>query len=155
MIAFDEAVTKSSHVAVIGCGMNILILCTGNSARTILREVVLNRYGADRVTAWFTGSRPDGRVDPEALTLLVRRGIATRDHRSKSKDRFAGPGAPVKDVVITVCGNAASEIRPIWPGVPRRAHWSVEDPAPAAEEGWPHAFARVYEVLASRARALL
>ncbi len=120
--------------------MNILDLCTGNSARSILLEALLNHFGAGRVTGWSAGSHPVGRVHPQALALLARNGIATAGLSSQSWDRFSVSGAPVMDIVITVCGNAASEICPVWPGAPLRAHWGVDDPATAPAEDWPHAF---------------
>jgi arsenate reductase len=135
--------------------MNILVLCTGNSARSILLESLLNRLGAGRVTAWSAGSRPAGRVHPASLGLLAAKGYDTAGLRSKSWDEFALPGAPKMDLVITVCGSAAGEACPIWPGAPLRAHWGVEDPAAAAEADWPAAFEAAYAALETRARAFL
>ena len=109
--------------------MNILVLCTGNSARSILLEAILNRHGAGRVSAWSAGSQPAGRVHPQSLQLLDTRGYDTSGLRSKSWDVFAATGAPVLDMVITVCGNADSETCPIWHGAPLRVHWGVDDPA--------------------------
>lgn len=135
--------------------MKILVLCTGNSARSILLEALLNQYGVGRIDAWSAGSQPVGLVHPEALALLARKQIPTAGLHSKSWDMFAGPDAPVMDAVITVCGNAAGEICPVWPGSPVRAHWGVDDPSAKSEQDWPHAFAKTYEILASRTRALL
>ena len=133
--------------------MNILVLCTGNSARSILLEAIL---GADpRVTAFSAGSTPAGRVHPAALALLDRKGIATGGFRSKSWDEFGGPDAPEMDAVITVCGNAAGEVCPVWPGTPLRAHWGVEDPAAAPEPEWETAFETAWTRLLARGEALL
>ena len=109
--------------------MNILVLCTGNSARSILLESILNRLGDGSLTAYSAGSQPAGRVNPGAITLLEKKGHATDGLRSKSWDEFALAGAPVMSLVITVCGNARDEACPMWPGAPVRAHWGVEDPA--------------------------
>lgn len=135
--------------------MNILVLCTGNSARSILLEAVLNHLGGKAVNAWSAGSQPAGRVHPQSIALLRTRGIDTSGARSKSWDEFAEPDAPVMDLVITVCGEADKEPCPIWPGAPLRAHWGVEDPAAAPEADQPSAFAHAYETLDRRARAFL
>jgi arsenate reductase len=108
---------------------NVLFLCTGNSARSILSEAILNRLGSGKFTAFSAGSRPVGKVSPGAIELLERLGYPTDALRSKSWDEFAGPGAPVMDCVITVCNNAAGESCPIWPGRPATAHWDIKDPA--------------------------
>lgn len=136
--------------------MNILVLCTGNSARSILLESILNRDGAARgVRAWSAGSRPAGAVHPQALRLLAAKGHPTDGLRSKSWDEFAAPGTPVMDLVITVCGSAAGETCPVWPGAPLRAHWGIEDPATAPEAAQPAAFAAAYDRLARQAGAFL
>lgn len=133
--------------------MNILVLCTGNSARSILLETILNASG--RVTAYSAGSQPAGKVHPQSLRLLGELGMDTSAARSKSWDEFEGPDAPVMDAVITVCGSAAEETCPMWPGAPVRAHWGVEDPAAAAESDWDSAFRTAYDILNRRAAAFL
>ncbi|WP_137700504.1 arsenate reductase ArsC [Marimonas lutisalis] len=135
--------------------MNILVLCTGNSARSILLEALLNRLGNGRVTAFSAGSQPAGAVHPQSLKLLGEKGYDLSGLRSKSWDEFAGPDAPKMDAVITVCASAAGETCPIWPGVPVRAHWGVDDPAAAQEPEWQDAFDRAYGILERRAQALL
>lgn len=111
---------------------NVLFLCTGNSARSILAEALLDRIGAGKFAAYSAGSQPKGAVHPQALALLGRLGFPTDGLRSKSWDEFARPGAPALDFIFTVCGNAANEVCPVWPGQPMTAHWGVDDPASVA-----------------------
>ena len=113
---------------------NVLFLCTGNSARSILAERLMERHGAGRFRAFSAGSFPKGAVHPLALRLLAEQGLPTEGLRSKSWEEFTGPDAPKMDFVFTVCDQAASEPCPVWPGHPVTAHWGVPDPA-AAEGG--------------------
>ncbi len=108
---------------------NVLFLCTGNSARSILGEAILNNIGQGKFAAFSAGSQPKGSVHPQAIALLKRLGFPTEGLRSKSWDGFAQPGAPSLDFVFTVCDNAAGEVCPVWPGQPMTAHWGIPDPA--------------------------
>lgn len=135
--------------------MNILVLCTGNSARSILLESLLNHTSEGRVFAYSAGSQPAGRVHPGALTLLKREGHETGTFNSKSWDVFGEKDAPAMDAVITVCGSAAAETCPIWPGAPIRAHWGVEDPAAATGDAIAPAFETAYGTLNRRAAYFL
>lgn len=108
---------------------NVLFLCTGNSARSILAEAVMNHVGQGRFEAYSAGSNPRGDVHPMTLEALRKVGISTEGLRSKAWDEFAVPGAPRMDFVFTVCDNAAGEVCPVWPGQPMTAHWGIEDPA--------------------------
>ena len=136
---------------------NVLFLCTGNSARSIMAEAILNRKGRPIFQAYSAGSHPSGRVRPEALRQLERAQLPTEGLRSKDWTEFAEPGAPQMDFVFTVCDNAAKEVCPVWPGQPMTAHWGVPDPA--AVEGTPEeierAFRNAFMILDRRISLLL
>jgi len=138
---------------------NILLLCTGNSARSILGEALFNHLGAGRVRAFSAGSQPTGKVNPMALETLARQGIALPaggQPRSKSWEEFASPGAPVLDYIFTVCASAAGEACPIWPGHPATAHWGIPDPAHVEPlDARRAAFEVAYRQLERRIRAFL
>jgi len=110
---------------------NVLFLCTGNSARSIMAEAILNKLGAGKFRAYSAGSRPKGQVHPETVRLLQSLGYDTSGFCSKAWGEFAAPGAPPLDFVFTVCDNAAGEVCPVWPGQPMTAHWGIPDPAAA------------------------
>ena len=131
---------------------NVLFLCTGNSARSIIAECVLNRLGVGRFQAFSAGSFPKGEVHPYALDVLRRQNYPTNELRSKSWNEFAGSSAVPLDFVFTVCDNAAGEVCPIWPGQPMTAHWGVADPAaaPGSEEGKRKAFVKAFTELTTR-----
>ena len=131
---------------------NVLFLCTGNSARSIMAEAILNKVGAGRFRAYSAGSHPKGRVHPEALRLLQSLNYETSGFRSKSWGEFAEPGAPLLDFVFTVCDNAAGEVCPVWPGQPMTAHWGIPDPAQAkgTEAEIALAFKDAYRMLNQR-----
>jgi len=120
---------------------NVLFLCTGNSARSILAESLLNSLGKDRFRGFSAGSFPKGQVHPRALELLKRMGLPSEGLRSKSWDEFAAPDAPPIDFIFTVCDNAAGEVCPIWPGKPVTAHWGIADPAAVEGSDVDKAFA--------------
>lgn len=136
---------------------NVLFLCTGNSARSILAEAILRNLGAGRFNAFSAGSQPKGEVHPFALDLLRNLDQDTSFARSKSWDEFAEPDAPKMDFVFTVCDNAANESCPVWPGQPMTAHWGVPDPAGAeGTDAEKHlAFAEAYRQLSNRLSAFL
>lgn len=121
---------------------NVLFLCTGNSARSIMAEAILNHKGKGRFIAYSAGSHPSGQPRPEALRQIESSGMETTGLRSKSWDEFAAPGAPKLDFVFTVCDNAANEQCPYWPGQPMTAHWGIPDPA--GVKGTPEEIARAY-----------
>ncbi len=131
---------------------SVLFLCTGNSARSILAEVLLNTMGTGRFKAYSAGSRPSGKVNPLALDLLAKNRLPMEGLRSKSWDEFALPGAPKMDFVFTVCDSAAGEACPVWPGQPMTAHWGIDDPAPVqgSEEAKRKAFFRAFSELQNR-----
>jgi len=135
----------------------VLFLCTGNSARSILAECLLNRLGRGRFQGYSAGSHPTGRVHPMALDLLRRHDFATGSLRSKDWAEFAAPGGPAFDFVFTVCDRAASEVCPVWPGQPISAHWGVPDPAAATgtEAERRFAFAEAFRLLGNRIGAFV
>lgn len=130
----------------------MLFLCTGNSARSIMAEAILNREGKGRFRAFSAGSHPKGEVNPYTLRLLERLNYDTRGARSKSWDEFAREGAPDMDFVFTVCDDAAGEVCPVWPGQPMTAHWGVPDPASVtgSDAEKAAAFADTYRMLSTR-----
>jgi arsenate reductase len=136
---------------------NILFLCTGNSARSIMAEAIMNRKGAPNFTAYSAGSHPSGKVRLEALRLIEAASLSTAGLHSKSWDEFAKPDAPVMNFVFTVCDNAANEVCPVWPGQPITAHWGVPDPAAAT--GTPleidRAFSQAFSILDRRITLML
>lgn len=132
--------------------MKLLVLCTGNSARSILLEYIFKGLG---VTSFSAGSNPTGKVHPQSITLLTKLGYDTSGARSKSWDEFELPDAPKMDAVITVCASAAGEVCPIWPGAPLRTHWGVEDPAHVPQEDWDVAFQTAHDILERRAKAFM
>jgi arsenate reductase len=121
---------------------NVLFLCTGNSARSIMAEAIMNRKGGRNFTAYSAGSRPSGSVRPEAIRQLDAAHLPTKGLRSKSWDEFSGAGSPLLNFVFTVCDNAAKEVCPFWPGQPMTAHWGIPDPA--AVKGTPEAVERAF-----------
>lgn len=134
--------------------LQVLVLCTGNSARSILLEVMLNTRSGGRLRAHSAGSDPAGRVHPGALALLRQQGLPTDGLASKSWDRFSAPDAPSMDMVITVCGNAEQKC-PVWPGAPLRAHWGLPDPASDDPARWQADFTATWQALEQRVAALL
>ncbi len=137
--------------------LSVLVLCTGNSARSILGEAILDRMGGGRIRAYSAGSKPKGTPHPGALRLLARKGIDVSRFRSKSWTEFTGPGAPPVDLAITVCGNAAAETCPVFPGAPLKVHWGLPDPADATgtEAEVDAAFEQTWHWLEMRTKVLL
>lgn len=131
---------------------NLLILCTGNSARSIMAEALFNTIGEGRFKAYSAGSFPNGKVNPYAIEILKEIGYPTTELRSKSWDEFTLPDAPQMDFVITVCDNAANEVCPVWPGAPVNAHWGFEDPAAleATEDEKRALFRKVFHQIRQR-----
>jgi arsenate reductase len=136
---------------------NVLFLCTGNSARSLMAEALLGVLGAGRFTAFSAGSRPTGRVQPLAVELAAELGYPRQRLRSKAWDEYAAPGAPEMDFVITVCDGAAGEACPVWPGHPAVAHWGVADPAPVegSEEMRRAAYEHAWSLLRHRVERLV
>ncbi len=136
---------------------NVLFLCTGNSARSIIAEVLLNAIGAGKFKAFSAGSYPRGQVNPFAVELLQKNRLPTEGLRSKSWDEFAAPGAPELDFVFTVCDQAAGEVCPIWPGQPMTAHWGIDDPAAVegSDDAKRKAFFKTYNELQRRLSILV
>lgn len=136
---------------------NILFLCTGNSARSVMAEALMNRLSQNRFRAYSAGSHPAGQVNPFTLDLLSRKGFATEGLRSKNWDEFAQSGAPTMDFVVTVCDRAAGEVCPVWPGQPMTAHWGFEDPAaaPGDDEARRKVFEKVFIEIARRVELML
>ena len=136
---------------------NVLFLCTGNSARSIMAEAIMNHKGREHFTANSAGSRATGRIRPEAIKLLQEARLPTENLRSKNWDEFAKPGAPHLDFVFTVCDSAAKEVCPIWPGQPMTAHWGIPDPAAIAgmPEQIERAFRDAFMILERRISLLL
>src|SRR3984885_3442978 len=131
---------------------NVLFLCTGNSARSIMDEAIMKRKGMPTFTAYSAGSHPSGLVRTEALSQIENAGLSTENFRSKSWDEFSKPNSPRLDFVFTVCDNAANEVCPLWPGQPITAHWGVPDPAAVqgSPEGVERAFRQVFAILDRR-----
>lgn len=137
--------------------INILVLCTGNSARSVLAECLINDLGGGKWKAYSAGSHPTGEVNPLTLEVLMEKGHSTQGLRSKSWDEFAAPGAPDMDLVVTVCDNAAGEMCPIWPGKPSKLHMGFPDPAAAqgCHDERMAVFRAVYAMIEEKVRRLI
>jgi arsenate reductase len=137
--------------------INVLVLCTGNSARSVLGEALINELGGGKWKAYSAGSKPVGRVNPFSLEILAEKGHSIEGYRSKSWDEFALPDAPKMDIVITVCDNAAGELCPIWPGHPSKVHMGFPDPAEAegSHEERLAEFRKVYAMIEAKVRRLI
>jgi arsenate reductase len=135
---------------------SVLFLCTGNSARSILAESLVNHWGRGKFRGFSAGSFPKGEVHPMAMELLQQKNLPTKGLRSKSWDEFAAPGAPPLDFIVTVCDNAAGEVCPVWPGKPMTAHWGIADPAavPGTDAQKANAFRKALEELEARIKLL-
>jgi arsenate reductase (thioredoxin) len=131
---------------------NVLFLCTGNSARSIIAEAIMNRFGPPKFKAYSAGSQPKGEINPGTIRLLKNMNYKTEEFRSKSWEEFSGPDAPALDFVFTVCDNAANEVCPTWPGQPMTAHWGIPDPAAATgtDAQIAYAFDDAYRMLQNR-----
>lgn len=134
---------------------NVLFLCTGNSARSVLGEALMNKLGAGRFKAFSAGSQPKGEIHPMSLEVLSSFGFPTEGLRSKNWNEFTKPGAPEFDFIFTVCDNAAGETCPVWPGKPVTAHWGLEDPAAVEGEGQRQAFVEALSYLRKRIELFL
>ncbi len=137
--------------------INVLVLCTGNSARSVLGEALINHLGGAEWRAFSAGSNPTGKVNPLSLEVLAEKGLPAEGYRSKSWDEFASPDAPKMDLVITVCDNAAGEVCPIWPGHPSKVHMGFPDPAAAegSHEERLAEFRKVYDMIEAKVRRLI
>lgn len=136
---------------------NVLFLCTGNTARSILAESILRKVGAGKFQAFSAGSHPKGVVNPFALKILAAHNFPTDDLRSKSWEEYGGPGAPHMDLIVTVCDSAAGEACPLWPGQPITAHWGIEDPASVVDSDLhkERAFEQAFRLLSHHIEALV
>lgn len=136
---------------------NVLFLCTGNSARSVMAEALLAHLGRGRYATYSAGSTPTGAVNPLTLKTLAAHGLPTDGYRSKTWDEFSGPDAPSMDLVVTVCSNAKNEVCPIWPGVPIQVHWGFEDPAAAEgdETARMAVFEEIFQLIKERLEAFV
>lgn len=142
-------------MAAVDSVLKVLVLCTGNSCRSIIAEAMINSFGRGRLAGFSAGSHPAGAVNPQALAKLEQHGLDTRGLRSKSWNEFAGPSAPEIDIVITVCDSAAGESCPLWAGCPVTVHWGIADPAAASGDDIGPAFECAYAELEERIKLML